>query len=221
MAGGVVITNSNDATLEFSSDGSTYVVLPYIGDISASGGEAPESDVVTFQGVGKITGHLRVPSISIAIPSYVPNLAAWTDLQDAAQDGDAVNWRITTKEDPFYTASGATNTAAIAITGVVTFVGNTPDFTAPDYDAGLVIEVGSNKYTIDSITSAGVVTVKPAPSTAVAATQSWEILNPSRRLGPFIATIRSVGNFDLPAEGALSTTLELTPRAALSGWTIV
>ena len=63
------------------------------------------------------------------------------------------------------TTSG--NTAAIATTGVVTFAG-TPN--KGDFDSwapGMSIKIGSALYDIESITSAGVVTVSPKPSAAV------------------------------------------------------
>ena len=94
---GITLAESNFATLEFSADGSTFTGLPFIGDISASGGEAPESDVVTFSGVGKVAGHPRVPSLSVTVPSYVPQHASWTAIRNALINRTSLTWRVTTK----------------------------------------------------------------------------------------------------------------------------
>ena len=218
----LTIISSENAKLEVSGDGSTFSALPFIGDISASGGEAPESDIVTFSGVGKLTGHPRVPSISVSIPSFVPNLSVWKTILDALSDRGSLSWRITTLEEELAARADAADTAAITETGAVTFAGDAPDFGAgTEFAIGMVIEVAGAKYTIDQISSEGAVTVEPAPEMAVAAQDDYKILNPSLRLGPFIAAVRSAGNFELPAEGALTTTLELAPRSQLPQWTVV
>ena len=95
-------------------------------------------------------------------------------------------------------------------TGVVTFAGVAPDLTGDEYGRGMAVEVGSDKYTINSISSAGVATVKPAPAAAVVAMQNYRITNPSRRKGPFAAVIRSGDVFELSSESQLERTLELT-----------
>ncbi|MYH25521.1 MAG: hypothetical protein F4156_09860 [Holophagales bacterium] len=218
---GLTLITAENATLEYSKDGTRFVKLPFEGDISASGGEAPENDVVTFSRIGKVVGHPRVPSLSVAIPSYVPNLVAWTDILDALTKRTPLTWRLTTAEAEFFTASGAGNTVAIATTGAVTFAGTKPDFMSDEFAEGMAIRVGTAKYTIDAISDAGAVTVRPAPTTTVPAATEYRIINPSLRLGPFTASVRSAGNFELAAEGNLSTTLELTPRAQLPAWVIV
>ena len=217
---GITIVAGENSRLELSEDGTTFVKLPYVGNITSAGGEAPETDVVTYEEVGKIVGKRRLPTISIVIPSYVPNLDVWDTIEDAADEKKILSWRMTTQVEEFFVASGAANTVAIATTGVVTFAGDAPDFTGDDFAPGMVVEVGAAKYTIDSITSAGVVTVKPAPAAAVAATMGYKITNPSRRKGPFKAGIRSGDTFELPAEGQLQRTLELTPRARLPKWSL-
>ena len=116
--------------------------------------------------------------------------------------------------------SKGTNTASIAAgTGAVTFVRAAPDFSGDQFGIGMVIEIGSEKYTIDKIAAGGAVTIKPAPSASIIGV--YKINLPSLRLGPFIAAVRAVGNFELAAEGNLSTTLELTPNTQLPDWVIV
>ena len=78
---GLVIISAINSNLEFSTDGgSTWKELPFAGDIEASGGEAPTSEVATFKRVGTTVGHDRVPSLGVTIPSYIrttPAGATW------------------------------------------------------------------------------------------------------------------------------------------------
>ena len=293
---GITLAESNFAKLEFSRDGATFHVLPFIGDISASGGEAPENDVVTFSGVGKVTGHPRVPSLSITVPSYVPQHSTWVVIRDALIKRKPLTWRITTVEQDLYNVADtmaainragvvtyngmavpdfagdlfgvgmalvlpapllfapslSTEAAAIATTGVVTFRGTTPDAavlvvgnivrvddtdyvittagTSPTVNPAPASAVTASSdysiyapaatYAVDAISDTGRVTVVPSPGVAVLGSD-YQIVNPSLRLGPFIASVRSAGNFELAAEGNLTTTLELTPRSQLPGWEIV
>ena len=60
-----------NTTLEVQIGGDWFD-LGSVADISASGGEAPEADLVTYGGVAKATGHARVPSFSAPIPVYNP-----------------------------------------------------------------------------------------------------------------------------------------------------
>ena len=219
---GVTAIGSEFATLEYSSDsGATWHQLPGIQGYTESGGEAPERDVVTFAGVAKKSGHPRVPSIEVSA-AYSPVHASWKAIRKASINGMLLQFRFTTKKDPQFTASGAANTIAIADTGVVTFAGTMkPDVVGGMIGLGQVIEVGSDAYVIDSIRGNPiVVTVKPAPETAVTATDSYKIVLPSLRRR-FSATVRLAGNTALESEGDMTTTLTLAPRAQLPEWSIV
>lgn len=208
--------------LEYSSDGVTFAHVLGAESISVSGGEAPENDVVAFEGIAKVSGHLRVPSVSISVSGYNPQHASWAAIAVAAKAGTTLNWRFITQEEAFYTASGSGNTAAITAAGVVTLAGTTPDFTGGQFAPGMVLQIGTDKYVIDTISpDTGAVKVKPAPASAVAAATAYKIINPSLRLGPFLAKVRSIGNAEMSSEGALTTTLDLTPRAQLPDWALV
>ncbi|WP_425154708.1 hypothetical protein [Candidatus Palauibacter sp.] len=215
---GITLATSENAELHFSGDGATFLELPFVGGISASGGEAPETDVVGFKGSAKLVGRPRIPSLSVEVVSYAPQLDVWRTITDAARARTPLWWRITTFEESLLPASGG-NTAAIDTAGAVTFAGLMPDFTSDEYAEGLVIELGGAKYVVDAISASGVVTVQPAPESDVSAS-AYEIINPSLRLGPFVAHVRSAGNFDLPAEGNLTSALELSPRAQLPHWAV-
>ncbi len=220
---GITLIPSEGSTVEVSKDGTTFSDIPWIGDIAGSGGEAPESDIPTLTAIGKITGAPRVSSISISVLSYVPNLPVWDTLHDAYANRTPLTFRIRTKEIEQHTASGAGNTAAIAATtGIVTFAGDKPDFTSNQYEIGLALLVGGKRYTISAISSTGVLTVSPAPAAAVTATISWKIIIPRLQLGdPFLGNVRSMGNFNIPAEGVMNTNLEITPRNLLAHWKVV
>ena len=211
---------SEFAKLEYS-DGSTWIQVPGINSYTESGGEAPERDIVTFDGVAKRSGHPRVPSIELNA-TYSPAHAAWKEIRTASIKGTLLDFRLTTKEETMKSITGPANTVAIALTGVVTFAGAIkPDVKL--LGPGMVIKVGSSKYVIDSISDAAtpVVTVKPAPSTAVPATSAYSIVLPSMRRGPFDARVRLAGNVSLESEGDMTTTVTLAPRAQLSEWSIV
>ena len=224
MSEGVTAFGSEFARLEYSSDsGSTWNKIPGIQGYTESGGEAPERDVVTFDGVGKKSGHPRVPSIEVSA-AYSPAHTAWKAIRQASIKGTLLQFRFTTKkQEPSFTASGNANTVAIATTGVVTFAGTQkPDFAAGEIGLGMVIEVGTDNYIIDSISGDPIVVkVKPAPDSAVSATVSYKIVLPSLRRGPFGATVRLAGNVSLESEGDMTTTLTLAPRAHLPEWSIV
>ena len=213
---------SEFAKLEYSSDsGLTWIKVPGINSYTESGGEAPERDIVTFDGVAKRSGHPRVPSIELNA-TYSPAHAAWKAMRAASIKGTLLDFQLTTKEETMKSITGSANTVAIALTGVVTFAGAIKP-AVKLLGPGMVIKVGSSKYVIDSISDAAtpVVMVKPAPSTAVAATATYSIVLPSMRRGPFDARVRLAGNVSLESEGDMTTTLTLAPRVQLSEWSIV
>ena len=81
---------------------------------------------------------------------------------------------------------------------------------------------GTDRYTIARITDnlTGFVNVLGSTLGALAATDMFTIITPSIR-NSFQATVRSGSSFDLPADGAMNTTLSLTPSSALTAWSIV
>ena len=159
---GLTIVSAINSTLEFSTDGgTTWRELPFAGDIEASGGEAPTSEIATFKRVGTTVGHDRVPSLEVTIPSYIPQHSSWRNLIAAGKAGNPVNVRITTKER-LLASSGAGNTAAIAAAGTVTLAptvvaspGHSIDWRSDLYGVGLGIKIAAAVYTVDTISGAG------------------------------------------------------------------
>ena len=84
----------------------------------------------------------------------------------------------------------------------------------------MTIKVGGTSYIITNISPAGVVTVVE-PSGDVAATQDYQVNVPSLQLGPFVATIREFGNFELATENALASSIGLGLRSQLPSWRVV
>ena len=208
-------------TVEFSLTGGAFRRIPYAGNYSTSGGDPNVIEGDTFDGSYKRTGGLRVPDVDIEFPSYVPNHQAWVELHKAVADNNKpVHYRITTVEEEFFTAEGAGNTVAIATTGVATFAGVAPNFLGDDYGPGMELTIGSTNYKIDSISDAGVVTIRPAPGSAVAATISYKIINPQLRR-TFIATFRSHAHDNTESGGILSTTLALAMTGVPAQWIVV
>ena len=223
----LVLIPGDNAIVEFSEDGSTFKEVSNTSSISTSGGEAPESDIVTFGAVGKITGRPRVPTCTIALSAYLPHLPEWATLTTARNTKKALQWRFRTVREEIFASAPAVagDTVAIADTGVLTFAGDDlPDFSNEDlYGVGMVLESGGESYVIITIDNSGAapeVTVWPAPANDIAAAADYEIVVPALQLGPFVGTIRASGNFELAPEAALSSSLELGLRAQLPPWKV-
>ena len=143
MNDALTIIATEGSKLEYAIDGITFFELPFEGDITSSGGEAPEADVVTFKEAGKVVGHPRVPNIAVAIASLVPSHASYDDIYDGVENKLWYTWRITTREEEFFSVTGAGMTVAIATTGICTFVGAVrPNFAGKLFGLGMVISAG-------------------------------------------------------------------------------
>ena len=215
-----------NASLEVQISGVWYDVAG-VNDFSASGGEAPETDLITYAGVGKATGHARVPTVSASIGIYNPVHETFRLLRENA--GKRLPWRLTTQEGDVVGDPGDTTVAVTAATGAILVA---PGGASDDWEGlteddrirrGMVIKptAGTNRYVIARITSnmAGFANVVEGAVPALAATDAFTIVEPAIR-NSFIATVRSGSAFDLPGEGALNTTLALTPASALNNWSI-
>ena len=159
--------------------------LPFAGDIEASGGEAPTSEVATFKRVGTTVGHDRVPSLEVTIPSYIPHSQFWRNLATEGKAGNPVNVSPITTKERLLATSGAGNTAAISAAGAVTLSptvvatpGHSIDWRSDLYGVGLGIKYTGAVYTVDTISAMGVLTVDPSPTTAVAAAV-YTVVGPS------------------------------------------
>ena len=224
--GTLTLKSGENAIVEASSDGVTFFEVPFVGDIESSGSAAPETDIVSLRHQGKITGRLRVPTVRLAIVSYVPNHSSWATILAAARANTILHWKITTDEAVVFGAS-LTRKVAIATTGALTFsgTGGTPDIDELGLGMQMKIGTGTVIYSFNEITKTGssdpVVSVLPKPGTAVVASASYKISNPGLVFGPFRGGIREAGSFTLAADsGVLASSLEIAPRAHVD-WTAV
>ena len=137
----VIVTTFSDGSFEYLLSGSNYENIPFVGNISASGGEAPESEVPAI-------GKLRLKTMAVELASYVPIMPQFSTLRQRAEAGTIIKFRIKTQKYVIYTSVGAAETVAIAADGVVTFVaptsGHKPDFGGEEYGKGMVIAVGGS-----------------------------------------------------------------------------
>ena len=151
----VIVTTFSDGSFEYLLSGSNYENIPFVGNISASGGEAPESEVPAIEGVGVAIGKLRLKTMAVELASYVPIMPQFSTLRQRAEAGTIIKFRIKTQKYVIYTSVGAAETVAIAAEtvaiaadGVVTFVaptsGHKPDFGGEEYGKGMVIAVGGS-----------------------------------------------------------------------------
>ena len=224
---GLTIISAINSQLEMSIDGgTTWFEMPFASDIEASGGEAPTGEVVTFKRVGTTIGHDRVPSLSVTVPSYIPQHSSWRKLATENKAGNPINFRITTRER-LLASSGASNTVAITAAGLATLSptviaspGHSIDWRSDLYGVGLGIRIGAAVYTVDTISAAGVLTVDPSPAGAVAAAV-YSVVGPSLRLGPSLARVVGLAAFSMPAEGALNKSVTIQPISQLPDWTVV
>ena len=212
-----------NTTLELYN-GTAWIEVPGVADVSASGGEAPETDIVTFEGVAKATGHARVPSFSVQVPLYNPLVAAFRYMRDNA--GSRISFRLTTEESVVQDF-GSTTLAIVANTGVATLSINTAagSFAGWEKDdrvkIGMVIkpDSGSDRYTLESITSNTEAVVSGVSSNVSPAASTFELVIPALR-DSFVGTVRSGSSYELPAEGGMNKTLSITPTGPLENWSI-
>ena len=71
------------STVEFQVGGVWYN-LPGASDASASGGEAPETDIRTYAGTAKTTGQAGVPTVAASVGIYNPLHRSWRLLRENA-----------------------------------------------------------------------------------------------------------------------------------------
>ncbi len=215
---GLTVHGSEFAKLEVELGGK-FAEVPGVTGYSESGGEAPDREIVSFGTVAKRTGLARVPTVEVQAV-YQPAHPVWKGLRKAMLDGTALRFQLETRGETVYEIDKDGHTAAIAAkSGAVTLVGDEkPDLSEPRFGEGMVLQIGSAKRVIRSISADGAAAVEGTD--AVGAAKDYKILLPSLRRGPFPATVRSAGNVSLESEGDLTTTLSLSPRAPLPEWVI-
>lgn len=215
----VIVVTGADGTLEFR-DGTEWKKVPFVGNVTASGGEAPEVEVAAYEGVGVAIGKLRLKQVAVELPSWVPIHPYFSTLRARSVANAVVNWRLRTDKYEVFASTGSAETVAIAADGTITFVGatagRTPNFGGERFGVGMVLEVGATKYVVEKIDGNMAVVTAAA---AVAAAEDYKITVESME-NAFEAKIRNQGDFEMGAETPLSSNLSLKCTHILEDWSI-
>ena len=202
--------------IEVSDDNSNFWQVPAVESISISGGEGSQTQIKAIDGLAAIAESPGVPTLAVVLASYVPHVKSLEIVKAARDNRSTIYYRVSTATATTLQAEAAatgTSAAAIATSGVVTFSGTaTPDFTSDALNMlGLLIKINSDstKYVVSNITDAGVVTVTPSPSTAVAAAL-YAIEFPQLR-DTGAATVSAFGNYDGDPDNPISGGFTLVP----------
>ena len=197
-------------------------VLPGAGSYEESGGEAPERDVVAFEGVGSRTGRPRAPSISVGLVSYLPHMPQVDLCVDAFRAGTALAFRIETVERQIFTqVSAAENTAAVAAaTGLVTIAGADLPPLGDDSEIarGAVLKLGAERLPVLRVTDTEIFVKRPAND--LAAAQDYSFVVPALRK-TYLATIRTGDRSTVGAESDLASGFDLRPLGVLPKWSMI
>lgn len=219
----ITVFGSERCKLEISLADGSFVTVPGVSGYDESGGDAPRRDSITFEGATQLTGHARPAEISFE-GKIIPTHSAWKRLREVFGDGSVIQVRLTTDERQILDPAG---TIAIASSGVVTLAGNgAPVLKKERFAPGMAFKVGTGQaakiYTIEVLSDNNVATVAPKPAAPVTATETYTIIVPSIRRGPFDATVTLADRVSLQSEGDMETTVQLSPTASqLPEWTAV
>ena len=202
--------------VNYPKKGSDYIEVPGISNFSIGQGEASSDTISAFEGSFAVLGETPIGDVNFTVVSYVPNHVAWIYIQEAKLAGDNMNFRIETPErEVLAEASGAT--IAIAKDGACTFVKQPAAFTGTQVQRGMAIKIGTDYYTISTISDddTATVTINPQdnPKTAVGATM-YSVVLPKLRW-EFAAGIKQSAGAEGGVETAIGSTLIVTPSAAV------
>ena len=223
--GTLAVISGTRTVVEMSANGTDWTEIPGLDNVDAPSGTRESTTINAFEGKRTITGDSDVPNITLNVVAVSPHMPVMLDIVKAFNENTNRHWRITTREDVLFQGS-ATNTAAIAITGVVTFAGTKPDFN-DEYARGEVIVIGGTAYPIVSIDQSNatppVATVTVAKPSAAVTAATYKIVIPSLRYGPFIGKVTEGGSFTLGQDSGtpLSSSIVITPTTTVNQPTIV
>ena len=225
---GLTVIPSEGTVLQYEDAGS-WKDVPGVSSWTESGGEAPERDIVAFEGVAARTGRQRVPSIECEVSAYIPHHPAWIHIRNLAVTNALGRFRLTTKKELVFTNADVSATEAGGVLTVVLKSGSAevlPDLTQDIYSPGMIIEVADDAGYLVITGPAGSTTTIPiargpnAPS-AITANKAITISVPSLRRGPFNASVQAADRAAMAAEGDLTSGLTLKPAVALPQWAVV
>ena len=207
--------------------------VPGIASFALSGGEAPTSEIVDFEGATTLTGFPRPASIECSVTKYVPYHSVWRQINAEALEGGETQFELRFRGVTVVAPTAATVTAAIdSATGVVTFAGGAALPSVSLVDVGMFIVIDNDPYKVESVSGEGRVDASAVNIVAASIAYSgvgdrvaadvdaaaFSIEVPNLRFGPFPTAI---ANSDLPSaesEGGMSSTLSLRPNNKDIDW---
>ena len=235
---GLVVRRTEGARLFYQS-GSKWYRIPGISNFSVSGGDAPVTEDVAFEGSARSTGELRPQSVECK-GFYTPDHPSWDALVDAAEAKQRFTFRFeipskhvwppTTDSDGVDTGTGIT--LAITDAGVATFVGaKAPDPADSSYGPGQSFKLGSTMVPISRVdhgadgdtailkAKAGFFVRADSVSESISASV-YRIQLPTLQR-TFIAEVANVDADQADTESSMTTPLVLSPLVRLPKWKAV
>ena len=200
----------------------------FISDMEATGGEPDETEIKGTKHTAKLSGRPGVPDLAITIVSYVPHHDSWEEILDLTDKGQFISFDLTTAASLVHSSAG-TDKVATAQAALGAFVNpvfaDPPTWADGDFAIGQTLfQKGANGqyFKIHNFDQAGLTDpqcVVAGKAAIVVATDFYKIYVPQLTFGPFLAKVKGVGSASLPADGALNTSLALTPNS-LPKWRV-
>ena len=196
-----------------------WQVIPGVSGFTEDRAAAPDRDTITFAGTPKKAGKPRVQTVTADVAAWVPTAVTWKYLRQEFIAERNVSCRLVLQEELLRAESQATDTVAIATTGVVTFGAgaNATELGSDQFAVGMSLQVDGTDYIVSEwpLLANGdldrtKVKVFPAPTGAVAA-KTYKIVMPRIVRGPFACKITSSDTTSLDIESDMATTLNLAP----------
>ena len=207
------------ASFEVQKD-TLWLVVPGIGDVSLSDTGSTPTEISAFEGVKQITGIRSIGTVALNVVGWIPQHAASLRLKALADSGAPGNFRLKTKEEVLLPTTGTGVTIEVAKdTGTATLA-DAPDFV---FEPGQVLTAGSTDLVVLTVDANNKVaslvnTDGTVVGTAISAT-TYSVKVPSLQL-QFSAVVSDYGSFTLASDNVLTSTINLTPRSRVPGWSV-
>ena len=213
----LALLDSGIVTAEFSDDGTTWTEVPGITNYSLTRNAAQQRDVAAFGNRTRALAGASGTRTMTLEGIRPPRDPSWNRLEELADQRSIVpRFRIRGQERIVLAQTAAGNTAAIATgTGVVTLAGTPSSFDDDEVAPGMSIKIGTELYDIESISSAGVATVSPAPAANVAAAIYAVVEGAAQRV--IRGDIINAGQDSLAEGGELTDTITVNVQT-ISAW---
>ena len=195
-------------TYEISGDGgTTYERLFNITGFGISGGDRDIEESETLdEGTTVTVGPPKNKDVSITLEPN-PRSAGYMIAHDAYVNEKKVTVRVKGEADVIEDNSDSDAKLAIAVTGTVTGAG-VKFQTQTKWVVGRLITISSKEFVIEKITSETEMIVSPKPSTAIASSKEWELVDYATEY-EFEADVLNAGNVDGSPGSPSTDTLNL------------